>query len=188
MAGAVRASVCVDAFASGLLARLGHDVRLELGRFELELSAGELHGRFGLESLRVAGTLHGERCDASAPSAADRAQIERAVREDILRAARFGDAMLTARASAGESGLRVSGELTLCGQRAPIELRALRSDGALEAQATLVPSRFGIAPYRALGGALKVADEVVVRVRLPFDMPIASEAELLQASARWSSP
>jgi hypothetical protein len=181
-----RARIELDTSAKGLLARLGHDLRLSIECFEIDLVEGALQARFALASLRVVGTLHGERCDTSAPSAADRAQIERAVREEILHAERYGEAVLQGRASAAPSGLRVVGELSLCGHKAPIELAVTERQGALDARTELIASRFGIAPYRALGGALKVADRVLVRATLPLGAVDISDP--LRASARWCAP
>jgi hypothetical protein len=172
----------LDTSAKGLLARLGHDLRLAIERFDIEVAEGTVQGRFELGSLRVIGTLHGERCDTSAPSASDRAQIERTVRDEILHAERYGDAVWRGRVRIAPR-LEVQGELTLCGRTAPLELAVARSPGELRAEVALVPSRFGIAPYKALGGALKVADRVLLRASLPLDD--RPEAELLQLSARW---
>ena len=62
------------------------------------------------------------------------------------------------------------GDLTLVGASAPIAFELeLGDDGALEGCAVLKQSGWGITPYSALFGALKVADEVVVSIdaRLP---------------------
>lgn len=180
------ARVELDTSAQGLLARLGHDLRLSVERFEIELAEGLVQARFALASLRVVGTLHGERCDTSAPSAGDRAQIERTVRDEILHVARNPEASWYARATLQPSmapGGVMRGELSLCGRQAPVQLAITRSAQVLQARAVLTPSTFGIAPYKALGGALKVADRVVVQASLPFDD--RPDSELLQASVTW---
>ena len=63
----------------------------------------------------------------------------------------------------GDGGLQVRGELELFGRTAPVSF-ALESDDdrRLTATATLTQSDWGIKPYSALFGALKVADEVTV--------------------------
>jgi polyisoprenoid-binding protein YceI len=65
---------------------------------------------------------------------------------------------------AGE-GLSVSGELELAGARRPIafELTA-DGDGRLAGAATVKQSAWGIKPYSALFGTLKVVDEVIVEL------------------------
>ncbi len=59
----------------------------------------------------------------------------------------------------------VKGDLTLVGKTAPLsfDLR-LAEDGQVTGSAVVKQSDWGIKPYSALFGALKVADEVVVAV------------------------
>ena len=64
----------------------------------------------------------------------------------------------------------MQGELTLVGKTAPLAFDvAVGADGALSGSAVVKQSDWGIKPYSALFGALKVADEVevVARRRLP---------------------
>jgi polyisoprenoid-binding protein YceI len=63
----------------------------------------------------------------------------------------------------------VQGELTLAGQAAPLTFELTAADGSLGGSAVIKQSDWGIKPYSALFGALKVADEVtvVVEARLP---------------------
>jgi len=56
---------------------------------------------------------------------------------------------------------------------------------ALRCEIELKPSDFGIAPYRALGGALKVQDRV--RVVLTLDPPATGLDDLDALQARWTS-
>ena len=65
----------------------------------------------------------------------------------------------------GATGCAVNGELELAGQRHPIafELSA-GADGRLSGAATVKQSDWGIKPYSALFGTLKVVDEVTVEV------------------------
>ena len=61
------------------------------------------------------------------------------------------------------SGLRVEGELTLAGTTKPLAFDlAVGDDGTLAATATVTQTAWGMKPYSALWGALKVLDEVEV--------------------------
>ncbi|HEX2677217.1 MAG TPA: YceI family protein, partial [Polyangiales bacterium] len=64
--------------------------------------------------------------------------------------------------------LRLDGQLVLRGVQRPCgsELRLTSNPGTWVASFELVPSTFGIRPYRALAGAIRVADRVQVRVEL----------------------
>jgi polyisoprenoid-binding protein YceI len=64
--------------------------------------------------------------------------------------------------SAG-SGVRVEGELTLAGKTKPLGLElSVGADGKLAATAVVAQTAWGMKPYSALWGALKVLDEVEV--------------------------
>ncbi len=59
----------------------------------------------------------------------------------------------------------VAGELELAGQRSPLSFElAANEDGRLSATATVTQSEWGMKPYSALFGTLKVADDVEVAV------------------------
>ena len=60
-------------------------------------------------------------------------------------------------------GLSVEGDLTLAGTTQPIAFDlAVGDDGTLSATAVVTQTRWGMKPYSALWGALKVLDEVEV--------------------------
>jgi polyisoprenoid-binding protein YceI len=60
----------------------------------------------------------------------------------------------------------VDGELTLVGATRPISFDLVVSDGGeLSATAVVKQSAWGVKPYSALFGALKVKDEVRVELR-----------------------
>jgi polyisoprenoid-binding protein YceI len=58
----------------------------------------------------------------------------------------------------------VEGDLTLLGRTRPIAFDVTVADGTLHAVAVVTQTDFGIKPYSALFGALKVADEVKVEL------------------------
>ena len=74
----------------------------------------------------------------------------------------------------------LSGELRLRGQTRPIKTELIRSGDTLQSVFELKPSEFGIAPYKALGGAIKLDD----RVRVSVTVALAGQSfeELLERS------
>jgi hypothetical protein len=186
-----RPAVWVDTFRKGLLAALGHDLRLSVERFEIVLDHGELNANLDLASLRVVGAMSHGRLDAAAPRAPDREEIQRAI-EGILETARYPKATLTGTVTArGPTSFVLAGELRLHGVSLPISLTVSGEAQLLRAHIELTPSRFGIAPYRALGGALKLQDRVAITVELPLPSMTADSAEpagLATTSASWCRP
>ena len=66
--------------------------------------------------------------------------------------------------AAGGSRLSVRGDLTLLGETRPIAFDLLVGDGTLRSSVVVKQTEWGITPYSALFGALKVSDEVEVEL------------------------
>jgi polyisoprenoid-binding protein YceI len=67
-------------------------------------------------------------------------------------------------ADARQSSGTLDGTLTVAGVTAPVSLRVTSTDGGWHATTTLLQRSFGIEPYRAFFGALRLADDVRVEV------------------------
>jgi hypothetical protein len=156
-------------YKAGLLAKLGHDLEFTLGGVQLELDAAKIHGRFQLSSLRVEGAIRRGRLDSHALDERDKREIER-IAAEILQSRDYPEATLEAEV-AGRVGdrFRIRGALALRGETRPIEFE-VHAGSELHASIELTPSRWGIAPHRAFGGALKIQDRVGVVVALPSDL------------------
>jgi len=173
------ASVRVFTFKDGLLARLAHDLQIRATDWEIVVDGDAVRARFGLAGLRVDGAVEHGRVADGALSSSDRAKIERTMADDVLELRRFPVATFEGVLDRG--ALRVTGKLTLHGRSIELASIVLREDGdAIATEVALVPSRWGIAPYRALAGALKLQDRVVVKLSLP-------RGDGLAVAQRWSS-
>lgn len=150
----------VFTFKEGLLSSLGHDLTLAFETFDMTLSPDDqVSASFDLKRLRVVGVT--QEHEAAAPlKSGDHARIEAAMRSDVLDVGRFPSAL----AKGARAGETFKGTLTLHGVTKPIEMRAVLKDGTYRAELTLRPSDFGIKPYRAMLGALRVEDRVRVEV------------------------
>jgi hypothetical protein len=100
----------------------------------------------------------------------DRAEIRRTIDDRVLsgRPISFRSSAVKA---AGEGAVEVRGELTLAGTtRATAFSLSLGADGHLRGRIAMRQSDWGIKPYSALMGTLKVRDEVdvVLDVGLPL--------------------
>jgi hypothetical protein len=166
----------------GLLSRVAHDLCLEATQFEVEgrLEEGrlELEVRVQIAGLRVRGQV--ERGGRVVPlKEKDQREIE-----DNLRGAKVLDAkahpQLVWRGSGAPQGGRLSsqGTLTLRGKSEPIALESTFADAEsgvrAEGEVRFAQSRFGIRPFSAMLGALKVKDEVRVSWQLTLT---SSEAD-----------
>lgn len=157
-AGTIR----VFTFKEGLLSKVAHDLQLTLGRFTIELEDGAVRGRFWPATLRIDGAMRDGRLDPGGLSDKDRREIHGNITRTILKTDRHPEVELDATAGDG----RLRGTLRMMGREAPIELRYTQTDGRVRGEVELVPTRWGIAPYKALLGAIKLQDRVRVEVDL----------------------
>ena len=168
------ATIHVFTFKDGLLARLAHDLRLSLQRFEVRREGASLRGTFFPDSLVVDGVVgKGGRLDPEGLGAGDRDKIRRNMEGEILHTAAHPDITFT---GALEPGDIVAGQLTMVGKTCPVRAPVRVAGGRIRAEFTLVPSQWGIAPYKALAGAIKLQDRVVVAIDLPADPNSAQQS------------
>jgi hypothetical protein len=179
-------TIRVFSFKEGLLSRMAHDLELTLTRFSVTQNGRSLIGRFDPGSLRVEGAVRDGQLDHEALSSSDRDKILAHLREDVLRIARFPEARFAGRVQGEPKNLKVVGELTLCGRTLPVEVPFERRAGELVGRVELTPSQFGVAPFKALGGALKVKD--CVRVEITVDSRFVDREEPLEQVSHTYSP
>ena len=159
--------VRVYTFKAGLLSRVAHDLCLEVGEFSIERGeGGSVRAEFDPSSLSVRGVMRGERLDSRALSRSDQAKIVETIRRELLHTRRHPIVTFVGTAEERESRLRVKGDLELAGRRRPLAFTLARQGDRLHARVTLQPSEFGIAPYKALAGAIRLQDRVVVELDL----------------------
>lgn len=150
-------------FKEGILSKVAHDLSLRVGSFELATDGERVEGKFRLTSLGVEGVMNRGVLDSHGVSEGDRREIEGNIQNKILRTKEYPEATFSGRARKGEGRHALSGTLTLAGKARDIELEVREADGHWRGEVELVPSRWGIQPYKALLGAIKLQDRVVVR-------------------------
>ena len=148
-------------FKEGVLSRLGHDLAFDVRTFSIEgLEDGTMRGTFRPSSLHAAGAIHDGK--VSPLSTSDRESIEGTTAKEVLNVSRFPEVTFEG-AIDGEKG-SFTGTLTLHGVTRTISGTVTSVDGGTRAITTFVPSEFGIRPYRAMLGALRVEDRVRVEI------------------------
>ncbi len=155
----------------GVLSRVGHDLRLRAARLQLCLDEASGSVRFSMpaDALRVVGALEGETVRPGALSERDRAQIERHAREDVLEARRYPTIRFDGRMQGEEPERSIEGQLELHGRSRPLRVD-VRQEGACWVGRVRFDQRdWGIRPFKAPLGVLKVRPEVEVVVRVPIE-------------------
>jgi hypothetical protein len=149
----------------GAAAKAGHDLVIEVTSWSATLELADDPAQSSLELDADAGSLKVREGTGGVMELGDddRREIEQNIDDEVL-----GRHPVQFRSTAVEADgdrLRVRGELTLAQRTNPVEFElGLGADGAISGSATLTQSAWGIKPYTALFGALKVADEVRVEV------------------------
>jgi hypothetical protein len=166
----VHARVYVFTFKEGLLARLAHDLRLTVTRFELRFDHDRVSAKFDASSLVVDGVAHGERIDRAALSDDDKSKIEATVRNEILHSARHPHVEVTGSIRRHGASLTLDAELHLHGHSQGLQLPVRTDNQRTFVEVELIPSKFGIPPYKALAGAIRLRDRVVIRVEIPEEL------------------
>jgi len=156
----------VFTFKAGVLALAAHDLHLRLEGFEATLEGEAVEAAFPLERLRLLGPVHNGVTQPDRYDVRQVAEVERAMREEILRVREHPVAQVRGRAAPRAGGWEVTGELELAGARAPVALVLAPEAGEYRGTVELHPSRWGIPEYRALLGAIRLQDRVRVEIAL----------------------
>ena len=151
---------------TGAVAKAGHDLLIHVTEWSatLDTEGPSLTLDADASSLRVReGTGGVKPLDED-----DLAKIEQTIDDEVLLRRRI--AFRSTRVQAGDR-LRVHGELTLVGTTRPIAFDLALEDGRVRGEAVVKQTEWGMKPYTALFGALKVADEVRVQVDAALPQP-----------------
>jgi len=164
MARRATGTIHVFTFKEGLLAAAAHDLRLRFEGFTCHLEGEAVRVVVALNSLRVDGPVRGGVVRPEEYDARRRAEIEGITRREVLRADRFPTATFEGRAVTAAGGYDVRGTLTLAGREGALSF-GVKEDGArYRATFELHPSHWGIAPYSAALGTIRVQDRVRIEV------------------------
>jgi polyisoprenoid-binding protein YceI len=150
---------------TGAAAKAGHNLLIEVTAWQATLEVGEeltpvsivLHA--DATSLRVREGTGG----MQALGDDDKASIQTTIDDDVLKQQAIEFRSTAVEIAADGDRIGVQGELTLAGKAGRIAFDLMVGDGGkLSGSAVVKQTDWGITPYSALFGALKVADEVEV--------------------------
>jgi polyisoprenoid-binding protein YceI len=165
------AECLVFTFKEGLLSKIAHDLEIQVARFSLQIddTTSAVSAEFDARSLRVVDAVKDGRRDPHALSEADKQKIAGQIVADVLHAnqhpvVRFASTSVT-RLDGG--GYDIAGNLTLHGVTRPISTRTRLENGRQVAEILIHQPDFGIKPFTAMLGTLKVKPGVRVRCSVP---------------------
>ena len=151
--GPDNATLTVHTRRGGAAAKAGHDLELRVTSWHATLDDSSAELTADATSLRVRKGSGG----MQALGEDDKANIHQTIDDEVLRRQ---DIVFR---STRVDGLHVEGDLTLAGQTQPIAFDLERdADGGVRARAVVTQTRWGMKPFSALFGTLKVLDDVEV--------------------------
>ena len=146
---------------TGAVAKAGHDLLIHVTAWEATLEVGE-HSSATLSadatSLRVQEGSGGMK----ALDDDDLANIHQTIDDEVLMGTEIAFRSTSVRAEG--DGIAVEGELSLSGATHPVAFQLAVAGGRLTGSAVVTQTAWGMKPYTALFGALKVADDVTVGI------------------------
>lgn len=164
------ASCQIFTYKEGLFSALAHDLLINVNSFVIEISGddAQVEGSFDAGSLRVECVIADGKKRRDILSTADMKEIDNNAFKDVLNAAAFKLISFSSTSVAREnSSYRVIGTLTLHGKSREIQFAVMKEDDCQVAEVRLHLPDFGIKPFSALFGAMKVKPDVLIRIAVP---------------------
>lgn len=163
--GPDNATLRVKTGRHGAAAKAGHDLSIEVKSWEATLTVVDDAAASSLELSADPTSLHVVKGEGGMQALGDddKSGIHQTIDDEVLKRQDITFRSTAARSEAGGSRIKVEGDLTLLGRTQPIAFDlAIGEDDTVSATAVVKQTSWGMKPYSALFGALKVADEVEV--------------------------
>jgi polyisoprenoid-binding protein YceI len=157
------ATLAVRTERAGAAAKAGHDLLIHVTAWEATLVVADDPDASSMELTVDATSLRVQEGTGGIQALGDEdvASIHQTIDEEVL--GRQEISFRSTGVKADGDRLRARGDLTIVGNTQPIEFDLVSGDGGqLSGSAVVTQTAFGMKPYSALFGALKVKDEVEV--------------------------
>jgi polyisoprenoid-binding protein YceI len=166
--GPDNARLQVKTYREGVAAKAGHDLIIEVTRWDAVVDLGDgdpgastVQLNADPRSLEVREGLRG----VKPLTDKDRVEIRKNIDEKILGGDPISFRSTSVRPEGEGERLAIDGELTMAGTTRPITAQlGVGAGGRLTGTIAVTQSAWGIKPYRGLMGALKVRDDVEIVV------------------------
>jgi polyisoprenoid-binding protein YceI len=166
------ASLNIKTYREGVAQKVGHDLVIEVSRWEATVDIGAEPASSTVQLTADARSLEvREGAGGVKPlSDKDRSDIRKNIDEKVLRGHPITFRSSAVHLTDADGRLLIEGDLTIAGSTHPVTAQLnVAPDGRLTGTIPLTQSAWGIKPYRGLMGALKIRDEleIVIDAHLP---------------------
>ncbi len=162
------ATIRVFTFKEGLLSKMAHDLELDARAFSIEVSeeVDRLVVEVDAASLVVLHAMKDGRPAPSALSARDLAKIRETIADEVLHVARHPKIRFEAKITSRGDLPQLDGALELAGRTRPLRVELVEEGASWVARAVIHQPDFGVTPYSAMLGSLKIKPDVRVEARV----------------------
>ena len=166
---ATRAECRVYSYKDGPLARAAHDLEMRVERFSIEHGDDNdwVRASFDATSIDVATAMIDERAKEIL-GASDLAKIRAHIHDDVLLSREFPQITFESTAVSPQGdGYRIAGDLSIRGTQRSVSFDVVGEEGRWKVDTVVHQPDFGIKPFRALMGAIRIKPDVRVTVSIP---------------------
>lgn len=158
----------VFTFKEGMLSAIAHDLKIRVERGSVTVGEDSVEATFDPKSLSVVCARKDGRDAPSTLGASDKKKIGGNIQKDVLHTKKHGEIRFVS-TSVSRDGERatITGDLTLHGQTRPITATANQQGERWQAEVSIHQPDYGIKPYAAMLGTLKVQPTVKVQLSVP---------------------
>jgi hypothetical protein len=164
------AECLVFTYKEGLLSAVAHDLKIRVTKFVIDVDEAKraISARFDPASLRVVCAMSDGKEVPGSLTTANKREIEGNIVRDVLDARRYPEIRFVSSAVEEKGGsYLVKGRLALHGHERQVRVQVHQDGDRYVSEARLHQPDFGIRPYTALFGTLKVQANVTIRVVVP---------------------
>jgi len=167
--GPTDGSCTIRVFKAGLLSAMGHDMELIVTRWSLTVDDSRISGDFDGDSLEVRGALRDGELDPSRLSPKDRRDILDNIRKRVFPRHRPTQIHFECDDFDWDEDLiEGRGTLQIPPHSHDLDFQAELSEGRAICQLSLHQPDWGIVPFKAPLGVLKIKPDIQVRLDLPW--------------------
>jgi len=161
--GPASGQLLVKTTRTGLGARAGHDLTIEVTRWRADVTIDAAQPSVSVEVDTDSLEVREGRGGIKPLTDSDRAQIKSTIQEKVLHTDRHpAITFRSTRIQGTAESFTVDGDLTITGVTQPVTVHGQIAGEHVQGSATIVQTRWQIRPYTGFFGALKLSDEVTV--------------------------
>jgi hypothetical protein len=160
-------------YKEGILSRLAHDLRITVTSFFIDLGDTDhfISARFNTQSLRVDCAMVNGRERPDVLSLKDKDEINNNIIREVLHTKTYPEIVLTSSSIKKQNGdYLVAGQITLHGHTRELSFKVRKEiKNRYVADVNLHLPDFGITPFSALFGAIRIKPDILVHIEIPAE-------------------